>query len=196
VREQLGALLGARAAARVTSRIQELSDGIPFVVEELAAAAGRPELSTAGSVAGGRLAGLSPEARRLVDAAAVGDGHLQISLLEQVVDATPDELDASLLQAVRAGILVTDTAADRVGFRHALLRDATDRALGPGARRAWHRRWAEVLQAGPGVLAADLASLAVAEHWHEAGDVRRSVAAAIAARPAAERIADVGQRPA
>jgi DNA-binding CsgD family transcriptional regulator len=194
VREQLGALLGARAAARVTSRIQELSDGIPFVVEELAAAAGRPELSTAGSVAGGRLAGLSPEARRLVDAAAVGDGHLQISLLEQVVDATPDELDASLLQAVRAGILVTDTAADRVGFRHALLRDATDRALGPGARRAWHRRWAEVLQAGPGVLAADLASLAVAEHWHEAGDVRRSVAAAIAARPAAERIADVGQQ--
>ncbi len=194
VRQQLGALLGTRAAARVTDRIQELSDGIPFVVEELAAAAGRPELSTAGSVAGGRLAGLSPEARRLVDAAAVGDGHLQIGLLEQVVDATPDELDASLLEAVRAGILVTDTAADRVAFRHALLRDATDRALGPGARRAWHRRWAEVLQASPGVLAADLSSLAVAEHWHEAGDVRRSLAAAVGARPAAERIADVGQQ--
>ena len=68
----------------------------------------------------------------------------------------------------RAGMLTTDHAADAVGFRHALLREAADRELGPGARRSWHRRWAEVLEANPGVLAADPAALAIAEHWHQA----------------------------
>ena len=67
---------------------------------------------------------------------------------------TPDELDAALVEAQRAGILTTDHESDAVGFRHALLREATDRELGPGARRSWHRRWAEVLEASPGVLAA------------------------------------------
>jgi DNA-binding CsgD family transcriptional regulator len=106
------------------------------------------------------------------------------------VDATPDELDAALVEAVRAGVLVGDAASDTLGFRHALLREATDRATGPGARRSWHRRWAEVLEGNPGVLAADPAALAVAEHWHHARDVRRAMAAAVAALPAAERIGD------
>ena len=61
-----------------------------------------------------------------------------------------------------------------MGFRHALLREATDRRDRAGARRSWHRRWAEVLEDNPGVLARDPALLAVAEHWHQARDVRRS----------------------
>ena len=89
---------------------------------------------------------------------------------------------------MRAGVLTTDHATDGVGFRHALLREAAERELGPGARRAWHRRWAEVLQGSPGVLAADPAALAIAEHWHQARDVRRSFAATVAALPAARRI--------
>ena len=194
VRAQLVDLVGSPLSPGIAARIEQLSDGVPFVVEELASAAGRPELSTAGSVAGGRLAGLSSDARRLVDAAAIGDGHLRTSLLEKVVEATPEELDASLLEALRASILVSDATSDRVDFRHALLRDATDRAMGPGARRAWHRRWAEVLEANPGVLAADPCALAIAEHWHHAKDVRRSVQAALAAQPAAERIASFAQQ--
>ena len=105
VRAQLVDLVGSTLPSAVATRIEQLSDGVPFVVEELAAAQGRPELATASGVAAGRLAGLSPEARRLVEAAAVGDGHLRISLVEQVVDATPDELDLALGEAVRAGIL-------------------------------------------------------------------------------------------
>lgn len=190
VQQQLRDLLGSRPSADVAGRVERLSDGIPFVVEELVAAAGRPELSTVEAVASGRLGTLSPEARRLVEAAAVGDGHLRISLVEQVLDATPEELDAALVEAQRAGILTTDHVSDAVRFRHALLREATDRELGPGARRAWHRRWAEVLEADAGTLPADPAALAVAEHWHQARDVRRAVAAAVAALPSAERIAD------
>ncbi|HET6694681.1 MAG TPA: AAA family ATPase, partial [Pedococcus sp.] len=190
VQRQLRDLLGARPPAEVASRVERLSDGIPFVVEELVAAAGRPELTTAAAVAAGRLGVLTPEARRLVEAAAIGDGHLRISLLEQVLDVTPDELDAALAEALHAGVLRTDHETDAVGFRHALLREAADRDLGPGARRGWHRRWAEVLQDNPGVLATDPTALAIAEHWHHARDVRRAVTAAVAALPSAERIAD------
>lgn len=188
VRLQLRGLLGPGLAAGTASRIEALSDGVPFVVEELAAARGRPEIATASGAAAGRLAGLSADARRLVEAAAVGEGHLRIGLLEEVVDATADELDTALAEAVRAGVLTTDHATDAVGFRHALLREAAERELGPGARRSWHRRWAEVLQDHPGLLAADPAALAIAEHWHHARDVRRALAASIAAMPAAERI--------
>ena len=188
VQRQLRGLLGSTPSAAVATRVEQLSDGIPFVVEELVAAAGRPELSTVAAVASGRLGGLAPEARRLVEAAAVGDGHLRISLLEQVLDVMPDELDVALAEALHAGVLSTDHETDAVGFRHALLREATDRELGPGARRSWHRRWAEVLEGNPGVLAADPAALAVAEHWHQARDVRRALAATAAALPAAGRI--------
>lgn len=188
VHEQLSGLLGTDLPSGVAARIERLSDGVPFVVEELAAVAGRPALATVSAVASGRLAGLSPEARRLVDAVAIGDGHLRLSLVEHVVDATAEELDTILLEAVRAGILVTDTGDDFLGFRHALLRDAADRTMGPGARRSWHRRWAEVLEANRSVLAADPAALAVAEHWHHARDTRRALAATVAAIPAAERL--------
>ena len=188
VQRQLRDLLGSHPSAEVASRVERLSDGIPFVVEELVAAAGRPELTTVAAVAAGRLGGLGPETRRLVEAAAVGDGHLRISLLEQVLDVTPEELDAALVEALRAGILTTDIEHDAVGFRHALLREATDRQTGPGARRSWHRRWAEVLEDNPGVLAGDPALLAIAEHWHQSRDVRRSLAATVAALPAAVRV--------
>ncbi|HSF35930.1 MAG TPA: LuxR C-terminal-related transcriptional regulator, partial [Nocardioides sp.] len=181
-------LLGSGPSAEVATRVERLSDGIPFVVEELVAAAGRPELTTVAAVAAGRLGSLAPETRRLVEAAAVGDGHLRISLLEQVLDVTPEELDAALVEAVRAGILTTDHERDASGFRHALLREATNRETGPGARRSWHRRWAEVLEDNPGVLAGDPALLAIAEHWHQARDVRRALAATVAALPAAERV--------
>lgn len=188
VQRQLRDLLGSHPSAEVASRVERLSDGIPFVVEELVAAAGRPELTTVAAVAAGRLGGLGPETRRLVEAAAVGDGHLRISLLEQVLDATPEELDAALVEALRAGILTTDHERDGVAFRHALLREAADRETGPGARRAWHRRWAEVLEDNPGVLPADPALLAVAEHWHQAQDTRRALASTVAAMTAAGRI--------
>ncbi len=188
VQRQLRDLLGSHPSAEVASRVERLSDGIPFVVEELVAAAGRPELTTAAAVAAGRLGSLTPETRRLVEAAAVGDGHLRISLLEQVLDVTPEELDTALVEALRAGILTTDHEHDAVGFRHALLREATNRETGPGALRSWHRRWAEVLEDNPGVLAGDPALLASPSTGTRRGTCARSLAATVAALPAAERI--------
>ena len=169
------------------SQIVDIGDGIPFVVEELAAARGRPGLSSLAAVAEARLGSLSAGARRLVEAAALGDGQLVWPLLEDVVDLAPEELDEAVLGAVRAGILEETSTHDGVRFRHALLRDAADRSIPPAARRGWHRRWAQAITDRPGVLPADPALMAVANHWHCAGDLEREAVAALAAIEPARR---------
>ncbi|HEX6328316.1 MAG TPA: AAA family ATPase [Jiangellaceae bacterium] len=187
-------LLADDLPPRVMRSIIRLSDGVPFVVEELTAAHGRWGATTVAAALAGRVARLRPDARRLVEAAAIGDGHLRISLVEQVLNDVVEAVDAALAEAVAASLLTCDYSRDQLGFRHALLREAVDEEIGPGARRDWHRRWAEVLEKNPRVLAADPVALAIAEHWHRAGDTARSVSAAFAALPAVERTGDVDYR--
>lgn len=181
VRRQLSGLSDEPLPTDVVRLVVDLGDGVPFVVEELAAAHGRAGLTTVAAVAGARLGALSGGARRLVEAAALGEGLLVWALLEVVVGLAPDELDEAVLAAVRAGVLEDSPARDGVRFRHALLRDAVDRSIPPAARRGWHRRWAEVIDGQVGVLPEDLAVVAAARHWHLAGDVEKSAAAAFAA---------------
>src|SRR4051812_26240024 len=98
VRRQLAGMeLSLDAAAR--ARIEKLSRGIPFVVEELAAAGGASEHATHLTVSRDRLSGLPADALRLVEAAAIGDGHLRMRLLEQVTDLEGDELDRAIQAA-------------------------------------------------------------------------------------------------
>lgn len=187
VRRQLAALVDEPLPADVARSIVEVGDGIPFVVEELAAARGRPGLSTAESVAGARLGSLSGSARWLVEAAAIGDGHLHHLLVEAVLELPAEELDEAITGAVAAGIIEEDRSADGFRFRHALLRDAADRSIPPAARRSWHRRWAQAIRDHDGLLPPDPALLASAHHWAEAGDADEAAVAAAAATGAATR---------
>lgn len=187
VRRQLADLLDDPLPPEVVRLILDVGDGVPFVVEELAAARGRPGLTTVAAVAEARLGALAGGARRLVEAAAVGDGQLLWPLLGEVVDLGPEELDEALLGAVRAGVLEETPGREGVRFRHALLRDAADRSIPPAARRGWHRRWAEAITARPRVLPRDQALLAVARHWHLAGDPEEEARSALAAVDAAVR---------
>lgn len=174
--------------------ITRLSDGVPFAVVELTAARGSRGARTVSTALAARVARLGPDARRVVEAAAIGDGHLRISLVEQVAGPVVEAVDAALAEAVASGLLVRDHGRDRLEFRHALLREAVDAEIGPGARRDWHRRWADALEVRRGTLADDPAAIAVAEHRHRAGDVARSVSAAFAALPAVERTGDLDLR--
>ena len=183
-------LLADDLSPEVLRSVIRLSDGVPFVVEELTTAHGRLAATTVAAALTGRVGQLRPEARRLVEAVTIGDGHLRISLVEQVLDQPDEALDAALAEAVAAGVLTSDHSRDQVGFRHALVREAVDQDIGPGARRDWHRRWAEVLEENASTLAPDPAALALAEHWHRAGDAARSVSTAFAALPAARRTGD------
>lgn len=187
VRRQLAGLLDEPLPPDVIRHIVDVGDGVPFVVEELAAARGRPGLSSLAAVVEARLGSLAGGARRLVEAAALGDGQLAWPLLEDVVALEPDELDEALLGAVGAGILEETPSRDGVRFRHALLRDAADRSIPPAARRSWHRRWAETLTARVGAVPPDLASVAVARHWHEAGDPEQAALSAWTATDVAGR---------
>lgn len=187
VRRQLAAIVDEPLAVDVARKIVDVGDGIPFVVEEMVAARGRPGLSTAEAVAGARLGSLSGSARRLVEAAALGDGHLHHVLLEAVLDLPAEELDEAVTGAVSAGILEEDRAGDGFRFRHALLRDAADRSIPPAARRGWHRRWAQAIRDHEGLLGPDPALLASAHHWAQADDPVEAALAAAAATEAALR---------
>ena len=166
-------------------RIERLSGGIPFVVEELAATGGTPRQNSQLVIARKRLDGLPPDAARLVEAAAIGDGHLRLDLLEQVTDLAGDELDLALKAATAAGVLEEHSSHDELAFRHPLLREAVDVSIPPSARRGWHRRWAEVIEANPGVLAAAPAAIAIAQHWARTSDIGKTVDAAVRAALAA-----------
>nr|WP_246304781.1 LuxR family transcriptional regulator [Nocardioides thalensis] len=187
VRRQLASLVDEPLPVDVARKIIDVGDGIPFVVEELAAARGRSGLSTVESVAGARLGSLSGSGRRLVEAAALGDGHLHHVLLETVLDLPAEELDEAVLDAISAGILEEDRGGDGFRFRHALLRDAADRSIPPVARRGWHRRWAQAIRDHAGLIATDPALLASAHHWAQADDPEEAAVAAAAATGAAAR---------
>jgi DNA-binding CsgD family transcriptional regulator len=186
--------LAAGLPPAVLRTMIRLADGVPFEVEELVVSHRRGDTSLFEAELTGRLSGLGADARRLVEAAAIGDGHLRLSLVEHVVGAAASQVDAALADAAGAGIVRWDNERDSIGFRHALVREAVRAQIGPGARRTWHRRWAEVLASSARLLAADPAALAIAEHWARAGDVKRSVSAAFAALPAARRMADGNRR--
>ena len=102
------------------------------------------------------------------------------------LDATPDELDAALVEAVRAGRGDHDTDGDAVRLPPCAAprgRRAGARSRAPGDRGTAGGQRSS--RPSPGVLAADPAALAIAEHWHQARDVRRALAATVAALPAA-----------
>src|SRR4051812_30699657 len=65
-----------------------------------------------------RLSGLSADALRLVEAAAIGDGHLRMRLLEQVTDLEGDELDRAIQAAATAGVLDERPSHDELAFAH------------------------------------------------------------------------------
>jgi len=139
------------------------SDGLPFLVEELVAgglAASAVPPTFAGMV-DERLAALTPERRRVLEAAAVLGDEPDWMLLRTVTGAT----EATVLAALRAARprLVTD-AGDTLRWRHALTRDAVLATVTPPERAVFARRSAEALlsRGGPDdhVRAAELLAAA------------------------------------
>jgi len=164
--------------AEARSRIERLCGGIPFVVEELAASQGFARGTTQFEASRARVRSLPTQARRLLEAAALGEGHAHLSLLEEVIEATPAEFDLAMEHAEVAGLIEESSPNGELLFRHPLLREAVDALILPAARRTWHRRWAEVLEANPRTVATMPAIIAIAQHWIEAGDESRIIEAA------------------
>ena len=187
----LAALLGAEPEPDLVSAVAGRADGIPFAVEELAAAlrlGGQLDYreGTVGLAGTGdalipegireavllRAGQLGPDVAPVLDAAAVAGNEFDVELVLAVAGAQewPEQLTScGLVSAVSDG---------RVAFRHALTRDAAYAAVPWSRRRALHQAIAGRLAAGhtPPAL--------IAEHLLAARDLAGARAALVAAAAA------------
>ena len=167
---ELAAPLGADADA-----IHRLTLGNAFFVTEILAAGGGELPETVRDAVLARVALLDEPARRLIEAIAVIPLRAELWLLEQIVPAELERLEACL----ESGAIRGDR--DGVAFRHELARLAVESSLAPHRRRALHET----------ILAAlaehsDLSRLAY--HAEEAGDVGAVLEYAPAAGEAASTV--------
>ena len=113
---------------------------------------------------------LSPGTAAVLRMAAVGGTVLDEQLLVAVVDEPVTAVEAALREAVDRNVLVQH--ADRLAFRHSLLRDAVYEDLLPSQRSRLHARYADAVRDRTGMSHAELLCLA-AEPVATAGDPER-----------------------
>ncbi|WP_344295893.1 ATP-binding protein, partial [Streptomyces synnematoformans] len=192
VRSQLAGLRGGPPPEELVAEVYGRSDGNAFFVEELAAGLGPGTGSAGGAVAGigeslrdlllVRAEALPDPARRIVALAAVGGDRVDTALLAAVSGLGEDALFDALRTAIGAGVLLpADERVDAYRFRHALMREAVSDDLLPGERARLSRRFAEALEAGPGLVRADERPARLAGYWYQAGDAARALPAVLAA---------------
>ncbi len=94
-----------------------------------------------------RLARLTPEARRMIEVAAVAGQRVDVDVLTHALDLAADALDAPLDELVSAGLLAaTDTTALVYRFEHSLVRETVEAAVTPTSRRRAHLAVAEAME--------------------------------------------------
>ena len=155
-----------RAADTDVARVVAITEGVPLLVEEVLDAGLEDVGELADSLVGHRLARLSSPARTVVESAAVAVLEPTARQLAQAAPLPQGQFDEAFSEAVLGGVLVR--RRDKVGFRHALLREATLRQLLPDAEKAHHRGWCSVVGDTPRGLAA---TVAAAHHRRGAGDL-------------------------
>jgi DNA-binding CsgD family transcriptional regulator len=145
--------LGVAAVGSDVRSLLDRAEGLPFLVEELVATAARDgvlvEYEDGWALTGApgvvipdsyrdsvsrRLRALSAEAARLTRVAAVAGLATDMRLLNLAAGLSPAEGMTAAQAASDAGLVVLSRAGQRVGFRHALVRDAVLADLRAGER--------------------------------------------------------------
>jgi DNA-binding SARP family transcriptional activator len=132
------------------------ADGNPLFLVELARLLDQapedvtePDVDVPGSVRDlmlARVQQLSPDARSLLDVAAVAGREAPLSVVATVVGLSPAAFDDALDETTAAGVLVeVGDSHPLVRFPHALLRDAVYAELRPRHRARWHGEIARAL---------------------------------------------------
>ncbi|MEW2295831.1 AAA family ATPase [Streptomyces sp. NPDC006743] len=177
--------LSRRAVARLAAghaidaeELYQVSAGNPFIVAEILAAPAEAIPATVREAVAGRLAGLSPATRTVVDVLAVLGSRVSLPLLTGIL---PDA-ERALEEAAACGVVRTDGQVSE--FRHELTRRAVLEAVPAARRLRVHRDVLAAMRSGP-VAVDDLALLA--DHAEAARDPAAVLeyAPAAAARAAA-----------
>lgn len=187
------AVAGCRVEALLARRIEAATDGLPLYVEEFTKAlieSGLVErrrgvlrgaergaergasIETPASLLDLITARLDTlgEAKVLAQIAAVLGRSFDRAALLAVSGRAPAEIDTALAALEAAGILAT-AGGEGITFRHALFQKAAYESLLRSARRTWHRRYLDWLEAEPERIAAVRPETrgfhleACGEHW-------------------------------
>src|SRR5215207_2695205 len=151
----------AQGSDRDATTLHRLTGGNPFFVTEALATDAESVPATVGDAVLARAARLSPEARALLDVAAVIGSTIDLDLLLSVAGPVLDEADEGIERGLLRG---TD---EGLAFCHELARDAILAAIAPLRRRLLHARVLAALRDAP-EAERDLARLA--HHAEAAGD--------------------------
>ncbi len=162
----------ALGSARDPVALHRLTGGNPFFLTEVLAAEGETTPSTVVDAILARAGRLSPEARAVLDVAAVIGSAIDLELLLAVAGPVLDEVDEGMAAGLLRG---TD---EGLAFRHELTRAAILAAIAPPRRRLLHARMLAALRAAPPERH-DLALLA--HHAEAAGDREATLEFAVAA---------------
>jgi DNA-binding CsgD family transcriptional regulator len=123
--------------------------------------------STLGAAVSRRLGFLSPNARKMLQVAALLGPDFGIAELALVTGVMPAELAATVDEVVAAGIVV-EIAVGRLAFRHPVIRQAFHDRTPATVRSALHRHLAQALaeaQAPVERVAAQLAATTSVDRW-------------------------------
>src|SRR5215212_4399780 len=153
--------LMAAGSGRDAATLHRLTGGNPFFLTEVLAADAESVPATVGDAVLARAARLSPEARALLDVAAVIGSTIDLDLLLSVAGPVLDEADEGIERGLLRG---TD---EGLAFCHELARDAILAAIAPLRRPLLHARVLAALRDAP-EAERDLARLA--HHAEAAGD--------------------------
>ncbi len=157
-------------SSEVVDRILELSQGNPFLTQELArsAVAGVPALvATAKDAIAGRFVDLDDQSTAMLSRLALAGDALDTTAAVALLDEPEEEAFALLDRALSAGILIVDGGQYR--FRHELVRSVLAERMTPHQRLTTHREMA-VRLADVGAPASMVARhLLQAEQPEEAG---------------------------
>ncbi|WP_432041728.1 helix-turn-helix transcriptional regulator [Streptomyces cadmiisoli] len=188
-------IAGIHAAEPDPDRVDEIfrrSDGNAFFVEELAVACSEDCCTgltdSLRDLLLVRVETLPESAQRVTRIVAEGGSTVEYRLLAAVAGLAEDDLIEALRAAVNANILLA-TPGDDEGyrFRHSLVREAVADDLLPGERSRLNRRYAEALEADPGLVPADQRVMRLASYWYHARDAAKALPAVLDASAAARR---------
>jgi hypothetical protein len=177
-----GECLGTSAVDAGIRALLDRAQGLPFLVEELVATAARDGLlvdhagrwALTGAPAGvipdsyrdsvsRRLRVLSEEAALLTRVAAVAGLATDTRLLSLAAGLGPVQASSAAREASDAGVMVLGQAGQRVGFRHALVRDAVLADLPPGERAILAARALDALSGNRSGLLGEAAAVSAEE---------------------------------
>src|SRR5918995_1277062 len=151
----------AEGSGRDAATLYRLTAGNPFFVTEVLATEDETVPATVGDAVLARAARLSPEARGVLDVAAVIGTTIEPDLLLTVAGPVLDEADEGIARGLLRG------TADGLAFSHDLAREAILAAIAPLRRRLLHARVLAALRDEP-EEERNLARLA--HHAEAAGD--------------------------